>query len=226
VSIDEKQPARQPWEQREDESVQAFRAFTFYRDLGLERSLSKAYRASIGDQTGEKSANGTWDKWSREYDWVERSRAYDGHLDAVRRQARERRIAELEARRFDFEFENQERLETLVRELDSRVRESITDGFKETTVEVGPDGKTVVRREIKVKFPALGAVARAVEACNDTARQAVEGPRKKPEIAASPNAAEPDMAGKPGANGPNEFVWVAPPPDPAGEIVEEKPKPE
>ena len=219
MSTDEKQPAREPWEQREDESPQAFRAFVFYRDLGLERSLNKAYRASIGDETGEKAANGTWDRWSSEYDWVERSRAYDSHVDALRRNARERKLAELEARRFEFELENQGLLENWVRNLDEKLWVTLQEGFTETKEERVIDRETgelvVVKRETKVKFPALGSFARLLEARNDTGRQAVEGPRKKPDTlpaVAQPAESAADKPDAPGSSTPNEFVWIAPPP--------------
>lgn len=215
MSNDEKQVPRQPWEQRESEGQKAFRAFVFYRDLGLDRSLNLAYRACVRDEN--RDAPGTWQAWSREFEWVDRCRAYDAHCDDLRRKTRERRIAELEDRRFDFEFENQGLLENWVRNLDEKLWQTLQEGFTETKEQCVKDGETgelvVIKRETKVKFPALGSFARLLEARNDTGRQAVEGPRKKPDQVASDSAAPNSDATTESAGKPSEFVWIAPAPE-------------
>jgi hypothetical protein len=70
-----------PWERQPDESRPAYYAFTVYRDLPpLERSGSRV--------ASECGRSGTLiSRWRGQWAWVERSRAWDGHQDAVRRRA-------------------------------------------------------------------------------------------------------------------------------------------
>ena len=72
------------WERLADknESSRAFAAFCVYRDLPpMERSLDKAYTLSKNDGTNavqkRYTANGTWQGWSTQYDWVNRAKAFD-----------------------------------------------------------------------------------------------------------------------------------------------------
>lgn len=74
-----------PWEIQPKESEKAFAAFCVYRDLGPDRSLSQV------SENLQKSSR--WIKeWSRIHDWVVRARAYDNHLDEVRRQEEETQL--------------------------------------------------------------------------------------------------------------------------------------
>lgn len=63
-----------PWERQEGESEKAFEAFAVYRDMGAERSITKVVqslnktRALIG-------------RWSSQWNWQERVRAYDNELE-------------------------------------------------------------------------------------------------------------------------------------------------
>lgn len=74
------------WEPRSSESMPAYAAFAEYRDLGPDRSLSQV-RQIVG-----KSAR-LIDRWSSDWSWVERAKAYDAHLDAIRVAAREQSVA-------------------------------------------------------------------------------------------------------------------------------------
>lgn len=62
------------WERQQGESSQAYEAFVSYRDMGLERSITKVAhslsksRALIG-------------RWSSQWDWQERVRSYDNELE-------------------------------------------------------------------------------------------------------------------------------------------------
>jgi hypothetical protein len=69
-----------PWERRPDESNPAWEAFASYRDMGSARSGAKVAK-SLGKSI--QLING----WSAKYDWVERSRAFDRHEDAVQVEA-------------------------------------------------------------------------------------------------------------------------------------------
>lgn len=74
------------WERQPKESWQAFEGFVTYRDLGPERSLAEVRKKL------HKSAT-IFARWSRQYEWVKRCHAYDDHLDAIKRTARESAIA-------------------------------------------------------------------------------------------------------------------------------------
>ena len=74
------------WEQRADESAQAFAAFTLYRDLKpTERTLEKAYHVYLRGKRGgllsgiNKKLPGRWQVWSSDYEWQSRARAFDIH---------------------------------------------------------------------------------------------------------------------------------------------------
>lgn len=68
-----------PWERQPAESKQAYYCFTVYRDLPpLERSGSRV--ASECSRTPRLIS-----RWRADWSWVERSRAWDAHQDAVRR---------------------------------------------------------------------------------------------------------------------------------------------
>jgi hypothetical protein len=81
-----------PWERRDDESATAYRAFEIYRDMGVSRSLVKAW-ARYAD---EKGLNGVRDrpvtafaKWSVGNEWVARADAFDRHESTARLAIRE-----------------------------------------------------------------------------------------------------------------------------------------
>jgi len=83
----------EPWEQQPGESSKAFRAFVVYRDMGTNRSLDKI-PLLILDPAGKplyKSSRYFHD-WATKFTWTARVRAYDNHLDEIRRQAVEDEI--------------------------------------------------------------------------------------------------------------------------------------
>lgn len=65
---------RQPYERQEGESAKAFEAFAKYRDMGNERSVRKVA------QELNKSLT-IIARWSSQWDWVERAKAYDAEMD-------------------------------------------------------------------------------------------------------------------------------------------------
>ncbi|MEG1894630.1 MAG: hypothetical protein RR162_00220 [Oscillospiraceae bacterium] len=63
-----------PWERQKSESSQAFEAFSTYRDLAAERSISK-----VCQKVGK--SRGLIQRWSSQWNWVERARIYDNSLE-------------------------------------------------------------------------------------------------------------------------------------------------
>lgn len=78
------------WDRRPDETDAAWKAFCVYRDLGDERSIAKALEA-----TGRKPGNSrNWERWSSQYDWTERARAWDDSIiDRIRKDREKELIA-------------------------------------------------------------------------------------------------------------------------------------
>lgn len=75
--------ARRPWDQREGEGARAFEAATAYFDLGPERSLREVARSL------SKSLS-LIGRWSAEWDWTERARAYDASMAQAAQEKRQR----------------------------------------------------------------------------------------------------------------------------------------
>lgn len=63
-----------PWERQKGESAQAYEAFVTYRDMGAERSVTRV------SQSLNKS-RGLIGRWSSQWNWTERVRAYDNELE-------------------------------------------------------------------------------------------------------------------------------------------------
>lgn len=61
---------RQPWERQPGETSKAYEAFCVYRDMGLSRSVVK-----VGKDLGKAAR--TVEDWSRKYNWVQRTEAWD-----------------------------------------------------------------------------------------------------------------------------------------------------
>lgn len=70
-----------PWERQEGESSKAFFAFCLYRDLGLERSITKVAQK----YNAERNLRGLMGRWSKKWSWVKRVREYENHIDRVAR---------------------------------------------------------------------------------------------------------------------------------------------
>lgn len=60
-----------------NESHKAFEAFNIYLELGRQRTIDKAYRKANNIQNESKRASPQWFNYSRDFNWVERSRDYD-----------------------------------------------------------------------------------------------------------------------------------------------------
>lgn len=69
-----------------EETDKAFQAFILYRDMGAQRTQEKVLEA-LGKTTGYLRQ---LQEWSGLYRWVERSAAYDAHIDTQARKVLER----------------------------------------------------------------------------------------------------------------------------------------
>lgn len=63
-----------PWERQKGESAQAYEAFVTYRDMGAERSVTKVAQSL-------NKSRGLIGRWSSQWNWTERVRAYDNELE-------------------------------------------------------------------------------------------------------------------------------------------------
>jgi hypothetical protein len=89
-----------PWERQEGEPKDAFNAFCTFRDMGQSRGIFKAFKQKTGKKTA-KTANGTWTKWSSDWNWTSRALAWDDELDRINREEQieaRKRMAKLHAR--------------------------------------------------------------------------------------------------------------------------------
>ncbi len=74
------------------ETHKAWLAFCIYRDMGIDRSLDKAWRKSTG-KVGRHARH--WATWSSKHHWVSRCRAYDNAImKRARRQVEDKRAAQ------------------------------------------------------------------------------------------------------------------------------------
>lgn len=199
------------WERQQGESSRAFRAFMHYRDLGPDRrSLNAAYAVARETQE-ELRAPGTWYEWSAGFRWVERAAAWDAYLDGERLRARARRARQLEERRAEFEFENQDRLERRVQKMEAVLDKAdsapITDVWRDEVREA-QDG-TVTKWKTRIKGMSYSGYARLVKETNATAKQAITGVRD-----AEAGGGEASGGGATPAASGGEFVWVKPDPEP------------
>jgi hypothetical protein len=67
------------WERLPEETSINYTAFVKYRDLQSRRSIKKVAELSDGAQISK------FNRWSSEFKWVDRARAYDDHIDELRR---------------------------------------------------------------------------------------------------------------------------------------------
>jgi hypothetical protein len=80
------------WHRLEPETDRAYEAFQTF--LGLpsgDRTLVAAYRSYVQNPDSSKVSD-TWSEWARRYAWKERARAYDAHIDRIRRNSMEEAI--------------------------------------------------------------------------------------------------------------------------------------
>lgn len=79
------------WERQPGESAKAYHAFCCYRDLGpRDRSLRR-----VAKTLGHRGLSHI-ERWSSQNRWLERTAAYDDHLDELQRQEHQKNLLQLE----------------------------------------------------------------------------------------------------------------------------------
>jgi hypothetical protein len=96
--------ATELWEQQPGETARAFAAFTTYRDLPPKtRSLVRAVEVHYGVQEGAESRPklGQLKKWSSRWQWVDRVREYETHLDRTKTATAAEEVAAMARRHWE-----------------------------------------------------------------------------------------------------------------------------
>lgn len=100
------QAEKRAWDRRPEEDTKWYERFTYYRDLGVTRSIAAAYRAwlqatkpdGIRPDQYIGSAPDQWYDTHRSWDWEQRATLYDDHIremwsnDEVLERARRKRV--------------------------------------------------------------------------------------------------------------------------------------
>jgi hypothetical protein len=85
---------RELWDRLTTESERAHHAFQCFLNLPSgERTLLAAYKLHVDNPSARKPSD-TWSRWSSEFAWRERARAYDHHLELIRLEGQEEAIRE------------------------------------------------------------------------------------------------------------------------------------
>lgn len=128
---------KQLWQRQAGESDKAFEAFTYYRDLGPQRSLDKLRlvlpknRALLG-------------RWSAKWAWVDRCTAYDDSLDDKQLILKDNKVDELATdwsiRQTEHRAKEWELSQALLAKAEQMLQWPIAQ--VENITDVYPDGKT------------------------------------------------------------------------------------
>jgi hypothetical protein len=87
-------PPESVWDRQLDESAQAYAAFVVYRNDRLDRSLSQVRR-----KCGKNRS--VYERWSKEWDWVARCRAFDVFEEKRIREEETRALADMRRRHIE-----------------------------------------------------------------------------------------------------------------------------
>jgi hypothetical protein len=81
-----------PWERQPKESESAYADFRQFLDLGAARTITEAYRHKSGKKQASQAA-GEYKRTASRWQWIERARAWDNHIQRVRDQQAARAAA-------------------------------------------------------------------------------------------------------------------------------------
>ena len=90
------------WERQNGESAKAFEAFTIYRDMGKDRTISATAR-----QLGKNRT--LIDRWKERWNWKERVRAYDNDLDQAAHEEALKNVREMQRRQIGIAIKIQQK---------------------------------------------------------------------------------------------------------------------
>jgi hypothetical protein len=85
------QAEEKPWDRRPGESAKAYRAFTLYRDMQADRTFESVARELRCSGTNAR-------RFAKRWDWAQRVRAYDIHVDRIQLDALSRDRVEMKKR--------------------------------------------------------------------------------------------------------------------------------
>jgi hypothetical protein len=75
------------WKRQKDESAKAYEAALIYFEMRAERSLENVAQKCIKSVSQIR-------RWSSQWNWVERAKAYDAHMHLIEQAAKEKALAE------------------------------------------------------------------------------------------------------------------------------------
>jgi hypothetical protein len=84
-----------PWERQPGETAKAFKAFCVYRDMGLDRTLTAAWRLMAVNSRRKRGANRAVQEWYQKNRWKERARAWDNEQDRLLRSSKLHEIKDM-----------------------------------------------------------------------------------------------------------------------------------
>ncbi len=166
----------------------AFHAFRHYCNLGAGRRTLQAAWLAYRTEAGQPATKcpGRWNEWSTTYHWVQRAADYDAQMQEAQHAARLECTRRLESRRGDFESEQQEESELLIREMNRALHEYATAPRTDVVTEQEEiiNGQPV-RTKTTVKAIGGAEYAALMKQRDQSLRQAIIGVRDKVSDAAT-----------------------------------------
>ena len=95
---------KKPWERQQGESALWFNRFTYYRDLGPERTFRQTWETwkendARGKRSkGTKGPNTIWYEAAKRDQWQRRAELWDYHIDEIRRHEEQEAVKEMTRR--------------------------------------------------------------------------------------------------------------------------------
>lgn len=154
---------RYPWEQREGETHKAYLAFSAYRNLGPNRSMSRAISEMPESNRGGKpeTTRRWWETWSSRYDWIERAKAWDLEQERLRRVALQREAVEMGKRQAQAAYDLELVMLAPVRALVARMSDAIEGRAVEDWLEnLSPGEAIALATSVAKVYPQLARLER------------------------------------------------------------------
>lgn len=142
------------WERQPDEPIKAFKMFQFYRDLPDRKLFDGRIKKHF------KCSNSLIGYYSSVYQWRERARCYDNHLDRIKQKAMAQKIEEMATRHAEEAVMAQKSLMYPIYEFLSKIDTEDNDIKPMTAKElfrIVIDAVDKLQKVIEVERKALGA---------------------------------------------------------------------